>query len=891
MGMDSPAALLDMLAEVASQTLNSEKHAEPMGTNKTKSKSESVRRKAQELSFTLPQLLTMPSTQLVKQFTIFTSDELKRQYSYTCMLIPDCGQRYTSFASEGRARMSIKAHLADHLECLKRDKEAYSTFVATTIKYRNSKTSLQKKTKVQQLKKPQELPNKENKDVKLEKSGTYLRKILSNEINKTETEKCNKIEAATRNKDSCTSDSKRMQEINLKVLGDHSYYEQARKHSTILVKDESPYEKVIENSNDITVNGVCEENIMLMVVESDSVHMQEVPYIAHKFTDYSNQRDLTSGYLSESASWSEEIYAKNMEIITPAKPKGKAKFIGTSKEEREMALELMERIKKKGNPSGGNLQCRICDPPRSFTAPTTLVSHYRSHAGIKPYECRICRAVFTRRHSLKYHMLIHQNQTRFTCADCDKKFRHPSHFREHRRRHTGEAPFGCDDCGQRFKTRNTYKRHLKTRHGKVLTTTGELLHLSEEDFQKVRTNKRRRPENSISENTIDEDVTAPQAIIHFHNDESTNYEHLESKIGEQDYNDEANENVNQQYYHKFGNNNESLENKTDYETEIGVENDNLNYIEGDIKYYNETELERDGEVYRTSVGINTYSCELEIVHGEQTATHDQNCDTHKNDSLYNKLNQEGGSGEYCSETQDDEKQQKLTEYEEDVNYFGGDHEVAELLVKCNQIQRLDEKLDADVHVFANTSQSEQIIEIGDDNSDHGENRKDVRKCEVRMILPENTDNECIFLKDDLKEKSLENGHNHLVRDSKQENINNRLENFVCETEDIPAEDVQQVSNIVHKENYKKREDEDVNVPPSQVKFHCEQKPFGLQLVKNGKLAVFKHAQAFSLIQEGKQNAILLVPNDDTKSNLLRIDRKNIIINGIKALPNVAIPQK
>lgn len=114
-----------------------------------------------------------------------------------------------------------------------------------------------------------------------------------------------------------------------------------------------------------------------------------------------------------------------------------------------MALAYIERIKKKGNPSGSNLQCRICDPPRSFTAPTTLVSHYRSHAGIKPYECRICRAVFTRRHSLKYHMLIHQNQTRFTCLDCGKKFRHPSHFREHQRRHTGEAPFGCDDCGQR----------------------------------------------------------------------------------------------------------------------------------------------------------------------------------------------------------------------------------------------------------------------------------------------------------------------------------------------------------------------------------------------------------------------------------------------------------
>ena len=66
--------------------------------------------------------------------------------------------------------------------------------------------------------------------------------------------------------------------------------------------------------------------------------------------------------------------------------------------------------------------------------------------GIKPYECRICHSVFTRQHSLNYHMLIHSNQTRFTCADCGRKFRHPSHFKEHRRRHTGESPYECSDC-------------------------------------------------------------------------------------------------------------------------------------------------------------------------------------------------------------------------------------------------------------------------------------------------------------------------------------------------------------------------------------------------------------------------------------------------------------
>lgn len=39
----------------------------------------------------------------------------------------------------------------------------------------------------------------------------------------------------------------------------------------------------------------------------------------------------------------------------------------------------------------------------------------------------------------------------------------------------------------RFKTRNTYKRHLKTRHGKVLTQSGGIIILSEEEFRRVRT--------------------------------------------------------------------------------------------------------------------------------------------------------------------------------------------------------------------------------------------------------------------------------------------------------------------------------------------------------------------------------------------------------------------
>ncbi|XP_042208583.1 zinc finger protein 860-like [Homarus americanus] len=175
------------------------------------------------------------------------------------------------------------------------------------------------------------------------------------------------------------------------------------------------------------------------------------------------------------------------------KPKGRAKFIGQSKAEKEMALKLIAEIRSQSVMALDTLECKICHPARLFTAPSTLLSHYRSHAGIRPYECRICEAVFTRQHSLNYHMLIHTNQTRFTCEDCDRKFRHPSHFKEHRRRHTGESPYECSDCLMRFKTRNTYKRHLRTRHGKLLTTQGAIIILSQEEADRMKKTQGRKP--------------------------------------------------------------------------------------------------------------------------------------------------------------------------------------------------------------------------------------------------------------------------------------------------------------------------------------------------------------------------------------------------------------
>jgi len=98
------------------------------------------------------------------------------------------------------------------------------TFTAKSINHKNFKTNLQNKKRMQQIKKPQEALNKENKDVILEKSTNYLRKMLLNDINIKENEK-QKCFQKLENKEAHDSELKNSEQIDIKVLGDHSYSE------------------------------------------------------------------------------------------------------------------------------------------------------------------------------------------------------------------------------------------------------------------------------------------------------------------------------------------------------------------------------------------------------------------------------------------------------------------------------------------------------------------------------------------------------------------------------------------------------------------------------------------------------------------------------------------
>ncbi|XP_063221857.1 uncharacterized protein LOC134530699 isoform X2 [Bacillus rossius redtenbacheri] len=515
-------ALLDMLAEVASQKL----HSDPAVRSPAVGRSPSSRlpskpkrlfchgKAMNNTSVTLGELQSLSPNHLLKLFADFDGDEMKRTFLYTCCIdTVNCHQQFSSFGSEIKAREQMKIHLQSHVSKL--SSEGNSTMRFETVESQKRRTNGDWKEislgkKVQRTRKDCVFQPREPD----ENDSNIPNKKLCSPISREPAtiQKCPGLEGWDRAGG----------QVSCSIYREHNYTSLTpaagpepgegdtpapdAEHSFIQVFDDTmsvaQYEEIPVYETDknleegVAVSKQANDVVLVCCVDDNWVKQLTTYSTANVTANINDPEHFVSDELPvkneehETLKKEEAVIVSCMEpqeeSLERKKPKGKAKFIGQSKVEKEMAIAMIESMKRKGN-STECLECRICNPPRVFTALTTLISHYRSHAGIKPYECRICGSVFTRQHSLNYHMLIHSNKTRFTCTDCGRTFRHPSHFKEHRRRHTGESPYECADCTVRFKTRNTFKRHMKTRHGKLLTTTGSVVAMSDDEFAQVGT--------------------------------------------------------------------------------------------------------------------------------------------------------------------------------------------------------------------------------------------------------------------------------------------------------------------------------------------------------------------------------------------------------------------
>ncbi|PNF34904.1 hypothetical protein B7P43_G01412 [Cryptotermes secundus] len=544
-------ALLDMLAEVASQTLHSDpsvklspikrqaKRAADLSCHLSNKKKRMAcrSRSGEGNTMDLEHLRSLTANHLLKLFSEFDGDEIRRIFTFTCFMEPEqCRQQFSSFGSEGKARQQMKSHLLEHVHQLELKAERGFQFTVESVRVRqrrlaekfngsNRRHNVSSRIKVEPTMKSEPLDendsslhNKENNNCSLSENCVLVKPNLKAEklpnhdvvgnLNENSNNKSEMEAESSEDNNGLGYDNvvEKIYATEEKSGNSERCYGIYEEHNYIILEAENnntdvpavDHRKCTWSETKISQNGCglqyqekqekmkevsvpCHKTpaadlgkfmmaetlcdmVMVCVLEDDQLQLKQLPCVgqeidvntyqsfSYKMIRSDDLPVVQDNRKAEPQAYNDEVMREmncekrieRDEYIQKKKPKGKAKFIGQSKAEKEMAVHLIEMMKRKGNTE--SLECYICNPPRSFTAPTTLISHYRSHAGIKPYECRICRSVFTRQHSLNYHMLIHSNQTRFTCTDCGRKFRHPSHFKEHRRRHTGESPYECSDC-------------------------------------------------------------------------------------------------------------------------------------------------------------------------------------------------------------------------------------------------------------------------------------------------------------------------------------------------------------------------------------------------------------------------------------------------------------
>lgn len=474
----------------------------------------------------------------------------------------------------------------------------------------------------------------------------------------------------------------------------------------------------------------------------------------------------------------------------------------------------------------------------------------------------------------------------------------------------------------RFKTRNTYKRHLKTRHGKILTTIGEVLHLSEEDFQKVRTNRRKK--DCIPETAIKVDNIESNMIMDFGNHEKTQIvtnpvEEYVLKENIEDINRNLETKAIIQNVDKclesFEICSESQSNKTDgIETEIAIDcrysdkNDRsvkverINNVENDLlqlknRFYNNlktTNNEENHIVYQHNIDQDeVYNCSNRIqwleyseikcnneISKEEGEEIENKINTDLSEELHqNKLLQESIHN-YHKIVYDSDTQEKT------AMYVHLQTEQVETSSNENN-QTYDEKYNGHIIITQNNDMNEESNKYA--NTYNTENKECTESNNTLCTQITNTsDINILQTFDAVKEEIMpQNQDNNILQGNKclnefiatdsMKTINVSSKNSVKENQEIDQQNNQCLYVNANQLNRIITQNRCINIPLHQIELYRD-KQNQLQTKTDNcrKIRILdSNLQAIDIKQSDKQNTILFVSNDHLKNGIFQIDKNSI----------------
>lgn len=458
---------------------------------------------------------------------------------------------------------------------------------------------------------------------------------------------------------------------------------------------------------------------------------------------------------------------------------------------------------------------------------------------------------------------------------------------------------------------------MKTRHGKILTTTGELLHLPEEDFQKIRTNRRRK--DCTPETTTNADNAAPNMIVNFSN------QHVGAQIVEEYVLKENIDDINRNWETKGGTIQvvdkcigsleictESELNKTDdTQTEIAVDcryserDDNnikmdyINDVQNDLlqlknPFYDNLEAANNGENHLTyqhnyEDGKKIYDCSEVIQSYTEINRNNEALKGKKDEIITHQVNMESPikSDSYHKIIYDNDTQEISTTY----MHLKIDNVEATSPNENDQIN--DEKYSTQVIIAQNDTTNEK--------SDKYVNDFDIatKECIKNEIYLQSASTNVSILQtyNKVEEKIVPQNQNMILQQdehiSESESVITKTLNV--EELNVSSKDIVAVDEETTKQQNKQylylrtgtlddiiAQNKCINIPLHQINLYSDQHNQLKGNVDNCKQIKVLNGdiRAINIKQSDKQNTILLVSNDSLQNRILQINKGNITIKDV-----------